>query len=112
MDIFQVDRGIWQSISQFPQYGIIMMLQNSLGDRRQNTVIVFSPTLPKSAPFLVPAEVLVTLSVEFCHSFPAPITAIKCTQLFDGSDSNRQRMGFTSVDPLELYWTVASDVWA
>jgi|SRR6266436_5863490 hypothetical protein len=37
MDIFQVGRGIRQSISQFPHYGIVMMLQNSLGDRRQNT---------------------------------------------------------------------------
>ncbi|PYU84305.1 MAG: hypothetical protein DMG50_05205 [Acidobacteria bacterium] len=26
MDIFQVDRGIGQSISQFPHYGILMML--------------------------------------------------------------------------------------
>jgi len=35
MDIFQFDLGIRQSISQFPHYGIIMMLQNLLviGDR-------------------------------------------------------------------------------
>jgi len=35
MDIFQVDLGIRQSISQFPHYGIIMMLQTHLviGDK-------------------------------------------------------------------------------
>ena len=51
MDIFQFDLGIRQSISQFPHYGIIMMLQAGVKAMPQG----FTRTLDQLADCLAKA---------------------------------------------------------